>query len=151
MKRQCGSCTLCCTVMGVPSISKDRDERCTYMRQGRCSVYAQRPGECREFNCLWLMGLLPNELRPDKVKAVGNANAAGDILIFHIHPSSRGAHKKEPLAGFIANAERKGVSIIVCCEDDRHLYGPVKAAALTKHKEWLVDGSLVQIEPRRDK
>ena len=59
----CGGCTLCCKVMGVPSISKPASQWCKHCRTGfGCGIYETRPGECRNFICGYLsIPALPEE------------------------------------------------------------------------------------------
>jgi len=53
--RECGSCSACCTVTGVPEIEKGTYEAC---KHAGCGIYADRPGSCRTFGCQWLRGML---------------------------------------------------------------------------------------------
>jgi hypothetical protein len=54
--RTCGDCTLCCKVMAIEEIAKPAGRWCRHCKPGRgCLVYESRPGECRAFNCLWLV------------------------------------------------------------------------------------------------
>lgn len=69
MKRECGSCTECCTVMGVPELNKADYSKCKH-ECGKCDIYNQRPDSCRQFECGWLLGKLPQKHRPDKSKIV---------------------------------------------------------------------------------
>jgi hypothetical protein len=65
--KSCGSCTLCCTVMGVPELKKRPWDPCPHVAAGAgCSIYSERPAGCRTFICGWLLD--PNmgpELKPD--------------------------------------------------------------------------------------
>jgi Fe-S-cluster containining protein len=68
--RKCGACTFCCTAAGINDLQKPPAVRCSHLvRGGRCGIYAERPGACREFTCAWLMGNFADRLRPDKVGA----------------------------------------------------------------------------------
>jgi hypothetical protein len=124
MTRQCGPCNMCCSTHAVPSIDKPRDEQCHHLSKGRCGIYSQRPQECNVFDCLWLQGIVPKELRPDKVNAVVSANISGDVITVHILPKHRGAHKKSVLRSWIERVADGGVSVIVLCGDERLLFGP---------------------------
>jgi len=72
--RTCGSCaggcvTSCCTIMGVKELDKPNGERCPKMASdGTCSIYAERPAACREWECVWLRAedVLRNMDRPDR-------------------------------------------------------------------------------------
>lgn len=35
-----------------------------------CAIYADRPNACRQFECLWLTGVLPRELKPNRTGVV---------------------------------------------------------------------------------
>ena len=70
--RECGSCTVCCTMMAVPDLNKKENTVCKHATCDGCGHYKERPGDCREFNCHWLQsplgvfGPLDKELRPDR-------------------------------------------------------------------------------------
>ena len=77
-RRTCGECTLCCKLpeivwrtdppVGRPPLDKPMNTLCSYCVEGKgCTIYADRPLSCAGFQCLWLMGLMPEDLRPDKV------------------------------------------------------------------------------------
>jgi hypothetical protein len=69
--RECGSCSACCTVIGVHEIKKGTYEACDHLCEEGCGIYADRPGSCRTFECQWLRGVLEVDgsvdiaLRPD--------------------------------------------------------------------------------------
>lgn len=77
-RRSCGACTLCCKLpvidwptdppVGRPPLKKPANTWCTYCAQGQgCTIYPDRPLSCAAFQCLWLMGLMPEGLRPDAI------------------------------------------------------------------------------------
>lgn len=70
--RSCGTCTLCCKILGVPEIAKPADRWCRHVVQGKgCAIYASRPSQCRTFECLWLLeASLGPEWKPEKAKFV---------------------------------------------------------------------------------
>jgi Fe-S-cluster containining protein len=70
--RQCGSCSLCCKVLGVAALDKPEQAWCVHCKPGRgCAIYATRPQECRTFGCLWLADdKFPESLKPDACKIV---------------------------------------------------------------------------------
>jgi hypothetical protein len=54
--KSCGTCTKCCTVMGVPELKKRPWEECRHVAAGLgCQIYAERPSGCRKFICGWLL------------------------------------------------------------------------------------------------
>lgn len=72
MARECGTCTVCCTVTKVPELNKPENVTCKYVcgvGSGctGCSIYKDRPQSCRNFKCLWLQTPeMDDNLRPDK-------------------------------------------------------------------------------------
>ena len=52
--RSCGSCSMCCYVMGVEDIGKPKSQWCQHCKPGKgCSIYADRPATCKSsFNCM---------------------------------------------------------------------------------------------------
>lgn len=71
--RTCGSCTLCCTVFKIEESGveyKAAFERCANLRAGcstkACAIYTERPDQCASFRCLWLDGMGPAAMRPDR-------------------------------------------------------------------------------------
>ena len=61
-KRECGRCSLCCRVIGVPETKPDH-EWCPFVNLSArgpkgdhcCSIYRTRPERCRDFHCQWLI------------------------------------------------------------------------------------------------
>lgn len=62
--RTCGPCTVCCTQTRVPELNKSERVRCSNCESG-CTIYDIRPMSCRQFECAWLKGQMPDEMRPD--------------------------------------------------------------------------------------
>lgn len=149
--RVCGPCSLCCTSMSVPSQGKPADTRCVHLRQGACGIYKDRPDECRTFECLWRAGALPNELRPDKVKAVAYTNPENTVLILRVLPVHRGAHRKGKLQEYIQRVAARGMSVVVCCGDERSLYGPLadEGATIETYSELDEQPTLVHIQGKK--
>jgi Fe-S-cluster containining protein len=62
----CGSCTACCTGFHIfieleeregleidneGCLKRDANDTCTYLKEGKCSIYERRPLPCRSFTC----------------------------------------------------------------------------------------------------
>ena len=59
MKRECGTCTLCCRLLPVKGINKPANTRCKHQSHARgCAVYHKPekgfPWECGLWSCVWL-------------------------------------------------------------------------------------------------
>jgi hypothetical protein len=70
--KSCGSCTKCCTVMGVPELKKRPWDTCPHVAAGTgCTIYATRPGGCRTFICGWLLDPdMGPDLKPENCHVV---------------------------------------------------------------------------------
>jgi hypothetical protein len=77
----CGSCSLCCKVMGIEELGKPRNTWCPHCDKGKgCRIYdtPAKPAECTKYTCLWLYSQrfedpnlrLPERFRPDRTKVV---------------------------------------------------------------------------------
>lgn len=70
MKRECGSCHVCCVQVPVAAFEKPAGVPCPQLNVlqpcGACGIYETRPSECKVYTCAWLDGLLlSEELKPD--------------------------------------------------------------------------------------
>ena len=70
--RQCGSCTLCCKVLGISEFGKPAGVWCSHCAPAKgCNIYEMRPAECRSFLYSWLTTpQLGPEWKPDRSKIV---------------------------------------------------------------------------------
>ena len=95
-QRECGTCTLCCKVMSVPEIGKAENTWCSHcLPSGGCKIYQSRPGECRTFNCGWLMDpSLAEDWYPKKSKIVLTMQS-GHIFA-RVDPATPAAWRKSP-------------------------------------------------------
>lgn len=71
--RPCGSCSVCCSALGIDELQKKAGPPCVHLRkpqfgdQHRCTIYDRRPIACSRFYCAWAFGLGPtNNGRPDR-------------------------------------------------------------------------------------
>jgi hypothetical protein len=66
--RECGECTVCCTVMAIdkPEIQKEAGVTCRHCLAG-CTIYETRPALCRDYYCGWRqLPILDDSWRPDR-------------------------------------------------------------------------------------
>jgi hypothetical protein len=100
-KRECGSCRLCCKILGVPNFIGKPDPHgwCAHACAGGCAIYSDRPQECRDFNCMWLLDERFGEYwKPSKSKIVINPKLDGDkaYVAFVVDPDYPLRWKQEP-------------------------------------------------------
>lgn len=83
--RECGSCSLCCKLLPIdaPGIEKPAAKWCSHWSKAtKCGIYEQRPETCRTFNCLWRLGVIPEQFKPDKVGAVMASYKEGVLIVY---------------------------------------------------------------------
>lgn len=95
--KPCGPCSLCCKLMTVNALNKPGGTWCAHFAKAKgCGIHAERPGECRYFQCYWSISeVLGEEWRPDRAKFVLWSNAEGRIIV-EADPSQPAAWKQEP-------------------------------------------------------
>jgi hypothetical protein len=96
--RACGSCTLCCKVVGVLEIDKPAGVWCPHCAGAkRCTIYEQRYASCRSFYCQWMIeqGLGP-EWRPERAKFALVKTERGRHLTACVDPGFPFAWRRSP-------------------------------------------------------
>jgi len=66
--RSCGECSMCCTFMSanVHGHPFNKGTSCHFLGTG-CTIYKDRPGVCREYECAWLADkehFIPEWIKP---------------------------------------------------------------------------------------
>ncbi|MGY3617750.1 hypothetical protein [Bradyrhizobium sp. USDA 10063] len=116
-KRLCDDCTLCCKVMAIEELAKPANYWCPHCRPGRgCAMYADRPAECENFSCLWLINdHLDEQWKPNKSKLV--LTTSEDGIEIRCDPGFPDAWRKEPYGSEIRrwamSGESNDVTVIV--------------------------------------
>jgi hypothetical protein len=102
MVRPCGSCSLCCKVIGIAALNKPPGQWCPHFSRGvGCSIYADAPSECRRFQCFWsLETLKADEWKPDRCKLVVWTNDPNRIIV-DVDADYPNAWRREPHYGQI--------------------------------------------------
>jgi len=157
--RHCGDCTLCCKVMAIEELDKLAGKWCRHCEPGRgCRIYENRPSECREFNCLWLVDIrFGPHWKPSKSKLV--LTTSEDGIEVRCDPTFPDAWREEPLHSEIralaASGEAHDVTVLVIIGErmillasDREFHlgtiGPDKRILREFDGGRLVGASLVQ-------
>jgi len=96
--RSCGSCSLCCKLLGIESIAKEPGRWCQHFKRGTgCGVYESRPGECAAFECQWIKyDGWEAEWKPDKARFVMMTQDDGKRLKVVVDPDYPNAWQREP-------------------------------------------------------
>ena len=97
--RNCDGCTMCCKLLSVAELDKAPGSWCTLCdAKAGCNAYAQRPTECRDFYCGYLLDpTLDERWKPSRSKlVVTREEQLGETLI-HNDASRPDAWRREPL------------------------------------------------------
>jgi Fe-S-cluster containining protein len=112
LTRECGACSLCCTVLRVDELRKLGGTACVHQRAGGgCGIYQQRPGICRAYRCLWLGGGLRDEDRPDALGAVLDLVAQGGSVWLEIREARPGAFERSARLRELAQEYRASMPV----------------------------------------
>ena len=96
--RACGTCTLCCKVIGVAELAKQPGTWCVHCVRGQgCGIYDERPVSCRTFFCLWMTGpALGPEWKPERAKFALVLTDEGRYMTAFVDPGFPSAWQKPP-------------------------------------------------------
>lgn len=124
--RSCGSCTLCCKVMVIEALNKPLGQWCQHCAPGTgCKIYENRPNECRDFNCAYLLSRhIGEEWKPERSKMVLVIDEGGMRMAAYVDTQRPNAWRSEPyysqLKQWSKNALAKGGQVIA--NVNRHVY-----------------------------
>ncbi len=111
--RSCGSCALCCKLIGCIELNKPMGQWCPHcLKSSGCSIYDTRPNECRSFNCEWLTSAnFGDEWQPIRSKMVicHMRESGTSKLVFHVDPGSPLSWKNEPYYRQLKRLARNGL------------------------------------------
>lgn len=54
MKRECGDCQLCCTVLAIKEVPTSGYTTCRHQCATGCDIYEDRPNDCMNWSCIWV-------------------------------------------------------------------------------------------------
>lgn len=106
----CGTCTLCCKIMGVPELNKLPGEWCQHCDpKVGCMIYEDRPKVCIDFECVWLQAqsregdnqMKAADLRPDRCKGVIVTTAQSGGIMVKMDPHRPNGYKTGALRRLI--------------------------------------------------
>lgn len=110
---------MCCKLLDVVALAKPAGTWCAHCAPGRgCGIYADRPGECRTFQCGWLVDpALGEEWRPSHSRVMLVSEAGSNRLAAHVDPARpdawRRPHIHTALRQWAAMAARTRGQVVV--------------------------------------
>ena len=121
--RSCKDCTLCCELLGINEIDKPAFSKCWNQTRTGCSVYADRPPSCRQFDCAWRRGDVPKHLKPNKTGAVITSNGRM-IMVYSNLPLQTKVQE------YLREHAVSGLTVVVAIQDKR--WTMTRAGALSE-------------------
>ncbi len=113
--RSCGTCTLCCKLIGVTDLEPEKPagQWCSFCdrKGGGCNAYDERPEGCSNFSCLWLAGIGDDRIKPERCKVVLSFAESG-ILQVHVEPTRSTTYKAGVIGKFLSQYKQPYVVII---------------------------------------
>jgi hypothetical protein len=112
--RGCGDCSLCCKLIRVDAFEKPPGVWCAHCTPGRggCKIYSERPTECIDFYCAWMVSPgLDERWRPNRCKIVLRVESDGKLIAAHVDPNDPGAWRREPYFQTLKQFAVKGADI----------------------------------------
>jgi hypothetical protein len=113
MSRVCGTCTLCCKLMGIRELDKPRGVWCAHCSpKSGCDIYPERPGECRDFVCAWLGDEgLGDEWKPDKSRMVLVPDQQNNRYVVYVDPAMPDIWKRAPYYDMLMRLMHTGLPL----------------------------------------
>jgi hypothetical protein len=101
---------MCCKVPAIAEFAKPPGVWCSHAISGKgCAIYADRPGSCRAFYCLWMQDeSFGPEWKPEKAKFVVYVQQNGVNLQVAVDPNFPNAWRKPPFYPRIVQWAKEG-------------------------------------------
>jgi len=101
-------------------------EKCEWCKVGGCSIYTEpnRPDQCHEFKCGWLLGVASMEARPDRSGIIIGTTTDGKAVVIHVDQRRRNAWRGKWLVKIANQAAFNGRKVFVVSGPDRFILNP---------------------------
>jgi Fe-S-cluster containining protein len=110
--RECGACSLCCTVLRVDELAKLGGRPCLHqLPAGGCAVHDRRPDICRAYRCAWLGGAFEDDDRPDRLGAVLDLVPRGHVIHLVVRQVAADAGGRSPRLQEIVAETRRSMPV----------------------------------------
>ena len=121
---KCEECNICCIVFDISEIKHRAGNLCSKWCQSiRCTIYDERPYDCRKFECLWLeTQSMPDSWRPDKSNVIMREAEAYGCRIVSFWETKIDALKNRDIMAFIKTTLEKGTIVVLRRKDPAGQY-----------------------------
>ena len=121
--RDCGDCSLCCTLLRVDPLRKLGGVSCVHQQIGSglgCAIHTspERPALCGAYRCSWLLGRFSLEDRPDRIGAVLDFSSNDGVPSLQIREAKAGAFDASPRLRAIAEDVRVSMPVRITSADE---------------------------------
>lgn len=131
VKRECGDCRACCYSIGVAEINKDQWVNCAHECESGCGIFGQpeRPPTCGQWSCAWLLGIVPEEYKPNRcglvISPVPSDASIAKMPHFYVVENFDGANQSELSKSLIQILSEKYIVVLRFFKQDKiKLLGP---------------------------
>lgn len=115
---------MCCTP-AVPELGKPAGPLCQHCTGKGCAIYADRPGSCRRFFCLWAAGpQLAGALRPDICGAFFEPVRGKPVMLVNVDPKRPDVWQHGIVKGLIDRFVAQGTAVAIVVGDHNHFRLP---------------------------
>ncbi len=112
--RECGDCSLCCKLLAIPELNCGEGDWCALCNPPKgCGSYENRPPSCHDFECLWLQGRMPENLKPNRIGAVAHSSDGGATIKIHLDAGQTADAMDKGLRAFINAMDAEGRNVRV--------------------------------------
>jgi hypothetical protein len=117
--RNCDGCTMCCKLLRVEELETPPLSWCPHcVAKSGCAIYVDRPTECRQFYCEYLLDAsLGEHWKPSRCKMVVVLEDHVGDLVIHTDPDRPHVWPREPFRSDVSRwartARRNGRQVIV--------------------------------------
>ncbi len=96
--RSCAGCTLCCRLLRVDSLAKPALADCVHCTADvACNIYPQRPQDCRDYACGYLLGAdVAEHWEPRRSGMVIQISDDPAKILVHVDPGRPDAWRADP-------------------------------------------------------
>ena len=107
---ECGTCTLCCSLLPVSEIDKKAGTMCVHCGGSGCLIYDERPESCRKFQCAYSqVKNADTKLRPDHCGVLFE-KVKGDVMLGLVDGErTRYPHVNGQISQFI----KEGINVVM--------------------------------------
>lgn len=141
--RNCDGCALCCKLMSVAELDKAPLDWCRHCTSRMsCSIYPERPTECRQFFCEYLLDAsMGAHWKPSRCKMVVSWEEHANTLVIHTDLARPDVWRREPYLSDIRRwaraGARQGWQVVVWVGDRKIVVAPDEAGSSARMQPGL--------------